>query len=154
MTSNQRGLKTRFLQCTVCPGECKSYAYYPGCDPQNPGVPFSPPVLSDFVTNDFFGQFSEKTVKKLLPYQISFYTRYWKLGCPDCNRTMDQNPTSDDYLICSWCNIHWDLNLSRPVVLTPPTHKIVSSLKIDGTLSRRKVYLSDSLQLNLDDVPF
>jgi hypothetical protein len=63
------------------------------------------------------------------------------------------NVTSDSYLICSRCNIHWDIRNDRSLKSDRMT---VSTLRPDGTLSRPYLPFVDTgqLSINLDDVPF
>lgn len=152
MKTSKINLKSdEIIKCIVCPGECKSFAFYPTCDPFNPEIPFKPlPAVVNLVTEDFFGQFIKKEFRPLTRADVARFLDRMFILCPDCHRSLPLNPTSDDYLICSFCKIHWDLRNDRNI--SKNVHIVDARLLPDGSLYRHKVVQTD--QLNLLDVPF
>lgn len=152
-TSIMRHNPDEIITCNVCPAACKSFASYPNCDPHNPKVPFH--VLDSFnlVIDDFFGQFIKtKTFRKLSRQEVQRYIDRLFILCPECLRKLG-NPSHDDYLICSFCNIHWDMLPAR--MLLPRDHNVTARLRPDGSLYRWNVPFTDQIELDLDkDVPF
>lgn len=142
------------IRCIVCPSVCTSFAYYPDCNPHNPQTPYTPvPEIVNLETEDFFGQFIPKNIRHLRPQDISRFHDRLFVYCPECfQHKLPLNPTSDGYLICSFCNIHWDLLGNRSA--ESPDYEIQSRLRPDGSLYRRKVKITESYQLDLLDVPF
>ncbi len=100
--------------------------------------------------DDFFGQFIRKNVRHLRRQDIARFLDLRVILCPECyQEKLPLNPTSDGYLICSICNIHWDL-LARP--LPGDGLVTVSRLRSDGSVYVRKV--KPSTQLDFLEVPF
>jgi hypothetical protein len=107
--------------------------------------------MSPQIYEDFFGQFIKKNVRVLHKQDVQRFIDRLFILCPECFRQSLLVPTSDDYLICAFCNIHWDLLQNRPTEINPDI-KIDSRLRPDGSLYRRKVAVSGQLQL--EGLPF
>lgn len=100
------------------------------------------------IHGDFFGQFIKKDFRVLRRQDVQRFIDRIFILCPECQRHLPIVP-SDDYLLCSFCSIHWDLLLSRPLV--SPDYTVDSRLRPDGSLYRRKVV--DKGQIPLE-IPF
>jgi hypothetical protein len=159
----------KIITCNVCPGECKTWAYYPDCSPYNPKIPYQPqPKTINYATDDFFGQFiQKKNYRFLSPQDVSRFHDLRVIRCPECyEQKLPLNPTSDGFLICSTCNIHWVL-VGADLPSAVPEYQTKSKLRPDGSIYRRKIkspvhnanspVLSDKngkLAFNLEDIPF
>jgi len=152
------------ITCNACPGECKTWSYYPYCNPDNPKIPFQPlPKTTNYAIDDFFGQFIEKKDYRFLSAKdITRFHDLRVIRCPECyEQKLPLNPTSDGFLICTICNIHWVL-VGADLPETQPEYQIKAKLRPDGSIYRRKikspVLNANSQTLNasfdIQDIPF
>ena len=152
------------LTCNVCRAECKFWSYYPDCNPANPKIPFEPqPKTINHATEDFFGQFIQKKDYRLLSAKdITRFHDLRVIRCPECyEEKLPLNPTSDGFLICSKCNIHWVL-VGADLPAAVPEYQTKAKLRPDGSIYRRKikspVHNAKSPALNasfdIQDIPF
>ena len=82
--------------------------------------------------------------RKLTPSQIQTFIDRLFIFCPNCQTPL-RDVSENHYVICTDCNIHLDLVLSRNLPL--PDHETISRFRPDGSLYRRKVELHGQLTL-------
>lgn len=100
------------------------------------------------LSHDFFGQFQlKKRFVRLSRQDVQRMIDRLFILCPVCYTEKLFLPTPDDYVICSRCNIHWDL-LPHRVTTPAPSSRVTSKLRVNGSVYRRHIPIHGQLTLN------